>query len=130
HQDDDLEFVECFVDTPLEICEQRDIKGLYKKARAGEVKKFTGVNQNYEVPENPELVLKAGSESIEHCVQKVIDLLVRKVGLPFIFAFSADDHYSQNIISLDTIADVHELFIEEKDQDKEKARAKQLPSID
>lgn len=79
HEKDDLIFIECFVDTPLEICEQRDIKGLYKKARAGEIKGFTGINQNYEQPLKPDLVLKAGEETIDQCVQKVIDLLIKRV---------------------------------------------------
>lgn len=79
HEKDDLVFIECFVDTPLEICEQRDIKGLYKKARAGEIKGFTGINQKYERPLKPDLVLKAGEETIDQCVQKVIDLLIKRV---------------------------------------------------
>lgn len=79
HEKDGISFIECFVNTPLEICEKRDIKGLYKKARAGEIKGFTGVNQEYERPQNPDLVLEAGVESIDQCVQKVIDLLVKMV---------------------------------------------------
>ncbi len=63
-----LPFVECFVDTPLEVCEQRDPKGLYKKARAGEIKNFTGISDPYEAPANPELVLKAAEHSVAECV--------------------------------------------------------------
>jgi bifunctional enzyme CysN/CysC len=55
------EFVEIFVDTPLEICEQRDPKGLYKKARRGELRNFTGLDSPYERPSNPELVLDAAN---------------------------------------------------------------------
>jgi adenylylsulfate kinase len=56
------DFVEVFVDTPLEICEKRDPKGLYKKARAGEIKNFTGISDPYEVPENPEIHLRGGDD--------------------------------------------------------------------
>ena len=79
HEKDGLAFIECFVDTPLEVCEQRDVKGLYKKARAGEIKVFTGINQEYERPEHPDLVLRTHTEKLEQCVQKVIDLLIKKV---------------------------------------------------
>lgn len=79
HEKDGLVFIECFVDTSLEICERRDVKGLYKKARAGKISGFTGIDQEYEKPQDPDLVLHAGVESIEECVQKVINMLVRKV---------------------------------------------------
>ena len=58
HAEADLPFVEVFVDTPIELCEQRDPKGLYKKARAGEIKGFTGIDDPYEPPTAPELVLR------------------------------------------------------------------------
>jgi adenylylsulfate kinase len=57
------DFVEVFVDTPLEVCERRDPKGLYKKARAGEIKNFTGISDRYEPPENPEIVIRGGDDS-------------------------------------------------------------------
>ena len=75
HAEGDLGFVECFVDTSLEVCEQRDPKGLYKKARAGEIKGFTGIDDPYEAPSAAELVLKAGEQSVEDCVAKVLDYL-------------------------------------------------------
>lgn len=81
HEDANLFFIECFVDTPLEVCEQRDIKGLYKRARAGEIKGFTGINQEYERPVNPDIVLKTDIETLDQCVERVIDLLVKKVKL-------------------------------------------------
>lgn len=81
HEKDSIVFIECFVDTPLDVCEQRDVKGLYKKARAGEIKGFTGINQDYERPENPDLVLKASEDTIDQCVQKVIDLLIKRVSV-------------------------------------------------
>lgn len=66
------EFVEVFVDTPIEVCETRDTKGLYKKARAGEIKNFTGFDSAYEIPENPEIVLKTDEHSAEECADQII----------------------------------------------------------
>jgi len=74
------EFVEIFVDTPLEICEARDPKGLYKKARAGELRNFTGIDSDYEAPEAAEIVLKSGEQDVETLVQQVIDYLDRMQG--------------------------------------------------
>ncbi|MEJ2544918.1 MAG: adenylyl-sulfate kinase [Calditrichaceae bacterium] len=68
-------FVEIYVEVPLEIAEQRDPKGLYKKARAGEIKEFTGISAPYEKPENAELVVNTGDKSLEESVQVVIDYL-------------------------------------------------------
>ena len=59
------EFIEVFVDAPLEVCEQRDPKGLYRKARAGEIKNFTGIDSAYEPPEQSEIVLKTGERSVD-----------------------------------------------------------------
>jgi len=70
------DFVEVFADAPLDVCEQRDVKGLYAKARAGEIKGFTGVDDPYEPPPRPEVVCKTGEESVEQSTQKVIDKLV------------------------------------------------------
>ena len=81
HEMNQLPFFEVFIDTPIEICEQRDVKGLYKKARAGTIPNFTGISSQYEKPLKPDLVLKAGEDSIEDCVQKVIDLLVKNVSI-------------------------------------------------
>ena len=67
------DFVEIFVDTPIDICEQRDPKGLYKKARSGELKGFTGIDDPYEVPLQPELVLDGGTKTPEQLAQEVID---------------------------------------------------------
>lgn len=69
------EFIEIFVDTPIEICEERDTKGLYKKARAGEIKNLTGIGSAYEVPENPEIVLKTAEHSAEECADQIIAYL-------------------------------------------------------
>ncbi|MDP3696157.1 MAG: adenylyl-sulfate kinase, partial [Desulfocapsaceae bacterium] len=68
-------FLEIYCACPLAICEQRDVKGLYKKARAGLIKNYTGISSPYETPEYPDLRLESGSESLEECVEKVISLL-------------------------------------------------------
>lgn len=72
------EFLEVLVDTPLEICEQRDPKGLYKKARAGELRGFTGIDAPYEPPQSPELVLAAGFKAPDALADEVIALLEDK----------------------------------------------------
>lgn len=68
-------FIEVHVATSLEACEARDVKGLYAKARAGEIKGFTGIDDPYEAPESAELTLDTAGKSIDACVQEVIDLL-------------------------------------------------------
>lgn len=70
HQADDLPFIEVFVDTPLDVCEERDPKKLYAKARRGEIRNFTGIDSPYEVPEHPELVItpKASPEISAHVI--------------------------------------------------------------
>ena len=70
------EFIEVFVDTPIEICEQRDPKGLYKKARAGEIKDFTGIDSDYDIPQSPQIHLKTENLSIEQCAQQIVDYLI------------------------------------------------------
>ena len=72
---DEDEFVEIFVDTPLEVCEARDPKGLYQKARAGELKNFTGIDSDYETPLNAEITLKAGEDKVEAMVDQIIGYL-------------------------------------------------------
>lgn len=71
HEDAGLAFVEVFVDTPIEVCEQRDPKGLYKKARAGEIAGFTGVDDPYEPPQRAEVVLATERMDVEECVKVV-----------------------------------------------------------
>ena len=65
------EFVEIYCQCPVEVCEQRDTKGLYKKARAGEIGQFTGISSPYEVPDTPELVVNTSERSLQDCVQQV-----------------------------------------------------------
>lgn len=74
----DGEFIEVFVNVPLEICEQRDPKGLYKKARAGEIKNFTGIDSLYEAPESPEIDLPAGELNVSQLVDLMIESLDKK----------------------------------------------------
>lgn len=74
----DGEFVEIYMETPLSVCEQRDPKGLYKKARQGEIKNFTGVDSNYEAPESAEITLNTAEDDVDACVDKVIAYLKNK----------------------------------------------------
>ncbi len=66
------EFIEVFIDTPLEICESRDPKGLYKKARKGEIPNFTGISSPYEAPIKPEIHIKAGETTLEEAVEQIL----------------------------------------------------------
>ncbi|MDG4721785.1 MULTISPECIES: sulfate adenylyltransferase subunit CysN [Thalassospira] len=66
------EFIEVFIDTPLEVCEQRDVKGLYKKARAGEIANFTGISSPYERPENAEIVVNTTDQSAEEAAEQIV----------------------------------------------------------
>jgi len=70
------DFFEIYCDTSIEICEKRDVKGLYKKARAGEIVEFTRISSPYEKPESPELVLNTGAEPLDVCVQEVVRKIV------------------------------------------------------
>ena len=77
---DEGRFVEVFVDCPLEVCEARDTKGLYQKARAGEIKEFTGISAPYEAPVQPELTVNTSELTVEECTERVIDRL-ENIGL-------------------------------------------------
>ncbi|XP_064614710.1 bifunctional 3'-phosphoadenosine 5'-phosphosulfate synthase-like isoform X3 [Liolophura sinensis] len=112
HAESNLPFVECYVNTPLNVCEARDVKGLYKKARAGEIKGFTGVDSSYEAPENPDVTLKAGDLSVDECVQEIVKLLVDKEILP-----SAVKN------------NVRELMVPENRVEAAKAEAEALPAL-
>jgi len=72
------DFIEIYCNASLEVCESRDVKGLYKRARAGEIKNYTGIDSPYEAPDNPELVINTESESLEESITKVIDFLKSK----------------------------------------------------
>ena len=70
------EFIEVFIDTPINICEQRDPKGLYKKARAGEIKDFTGIDSSYDIPQAPQIHVKTAEQSIAQCAKQIVDHLI------------------------------------------------------
>lgn len=78
HDEAGLFFVEIFIDAPIEICEQRDPKGLYKKARRGEIRGFTGIDDPYEPPENPELIIQSGELTPQEGAMKLLGYLVEK----------------------------------------------------
>ena len=73
------DFLEVFVNTPLEVCEERDVKGLYAKARKGEIKNFTGISAPFEAPEHPALLLDTSKLSLEESVNKLLELILPKV---------------------------------------------------
>ena len=73
--DDPIIFIEVFVDIPVEVAEERDPKGLYKKARAGEIPNFTGISAPYEAPENPEIHIRTDQLTVEECVAKIVAYL-------------------------------------------------------
>ncbi|HKZ46839.1 MAG TPA: adenylyl-sulfate kinase, partial [Thermodesulfobacteriota bacterium] len=74
----DGEFIEVYVKCPLDVCEQRDTKGLYKKARAGEVKEFTGISAPYEEPLNPEITIDTSKLSVEESTKAILSYLEEK----------------------------------------------------
>jgi adenylylsulfate kinase len=78
----DGDFVEVLVRCPVEVCEERDVKGLYRRARAGEIKDFTGISSPYEEPEAPELVIETHRQGLGECVEQVIGLLRARGVLP------------------------------------------------
>jgi adenylylsulfate kinase len=70
------DFIEVYCQASLDVCEQRDVKGLYKRARTGEIAEFTGISSPYEPPETPEMVIKTGEMALEECVNQVIQYLL------------------------------------------------------
>jgi len=103
------------VDTPLNICEQRDVKGLYKKARQGSIKGFTGVDQEYEKPETPDLVVKTVDCTVEESMLQVVELLEEHEIIPT--ALRSSDM-------------VEELFVPENRLEAAKEEALHLPSLE
>jgi len=71
--------VRIFVDCPLEVCEKRDVKGLYKRARLGEIKKFTGISSPFEIPKESELVLKTAENTIEELIGMILEFILPKI---------------------------------------------------
>ncbi|XP_046431941.1 bifunctional 3'-phosphoadenosine 5'-phosphosulfate synthase isoform X2 [Neodiprion fabricii] len=82
HKDSDLPFFEIFVDTPFKVCEARDVKGLYKKARQGAIKGFTGIDQSYERPSNPDLVVTTENLTVEESTAMVVEFLEKQGIIP------------------------------------------------
>ena len=76
------DFIEIYCRCPIEVCEQRDVKGLYRRARAGEIRDFTGISSPYEEPENPELAVDTGSMPLDQCVDQVIGYLQDREVIP------------------------------------------------
>ncbi len=72
------DFVEIYCDCPLSVCEDRDVKGLYRRAKAGEIKYFTGISSPYEEPKQAELVIKTGEKSIDECVDQILEYLIER----------------------------------------------------
>ena len=72
-------FIEIFVNTSIEECERRDVKGLYKKARAGEIKNFTGINAPYEPPQSPDIIIKTEEEDLQSAVKKIITFVQNRI---------------------------------------------------
>ncbi|XP_046392025.1 bifunctional 3'-phosphoadenosine 5'-phosphosulfate synthase 2 isoform X4 [Ischnura elegans] len=121
HKESELPFFEVFVNTPLNVCETRDTKGLYKKAREGSIKGFTGVDQAYEKPEHPDLVVKTVGCTVEETTLQVVDLLEEHGIIP-----KGINRPGESILGLDR---VEELFVSEnrlEDARKEAETLKQL----
>jgi adenylylsulfate kinase len=72
-------YFEVFVNCPVEVCEQRDVKGLYAKARAGEIKEFTGISAPFDEPTNPDLILNTDKETLENSQEKVLNALLKRI---------------------------------------------------
>lgn len=75
----DVNFVEIYINTSVEECERRDVKGLYKKARAGEIKNMTGISAPYEAPETPDIEIKTEEESVDQAVERIIEFITPKL---------------------------------------------------
>lgn len=74
-------YIEVFVDTPLKVCEQRDVKGLYKKARAGEIKNFTGIDSAYEIPVSPDIIIQTHVLSVNDSLDLLLSVVEKKIAL-------------------------------------------------
>lgn len=73
------DFIEVYVNTPLEVCEERDVKGLYAKARKGNIKNFTGISAPFEAPAHPDLCLDTSALSLKECVDRLLDLILKRI---------------------------------------------------
>jgi adenylylsulfate kinase len=77
----DNDFIEVYLNTPLEVCEQRDTKGLYKRARAGEIPDFTGISAPFDVPENPDVMVDTSKLSVRECVDEIFGEIIDRITL-------------------------------------------------
>jgi len=113
HNKSNLPFVEVFVDTPLPVCERRDVKGLYRKARQGEIKGFTGIDSPYEPPENPEVNVKTAEYSVTECMMLIVKELIQ-----------------QEIIPYESALPVRELFVNLDNRELLKSKAESMPAVE
>ncbi|CAB0011469.1 unnamed protein product [Nesidiocoris tenuis] len=113
HKDNDLPFFEVFIDTPIDVCEERDVKGLYKKARQGMIKGFTGVDQPYEKPTSPDLILDTVGSTVGDCSMTVVKLLQDNGILP----------------DIGTVDEIKELFVPQEKLALTLAESKTLPYL-
>ncbi|EFN75452.1 bifunctional 3'-phosphoadenosine 5'-phosphosulfate synthase [Harpegnathos saltator] len=104
HEKADLPFFEVFIEASLQVCESRDIKGLYKKARQGLIKGFTGIDQNYDVPTEPDLVVNTENTSVQQSTERIIDFLQRKQIIPEFYGFTRP--LEELFVSDDRLADI------------------------
>lgn len=74
----DADFIEIYCDAPIEVCEARDVKGMYKKARAGQIAEFTGISSPYEAPDHPEIVVETGQVGLDDCVRRIMSELEQR----------------------------------------------------
>nr|XP_023025472.1 bifunctional 3'-phosphoadenosine 5'-phosphosulfate synthase 2-like [Leptinotarsa decemlineata] len=131
HENSGLPFFEVFVDTPLNVCEERDIKGLYKKARQGLIKGFTGIDQEYQKPEHPELVLKTVSASIAESVELVLEMLTENEIIPkYLDSTQVNGMSNGDVFSGKHDITVPELFVPEHKLKETLLEAEKNPKLD
>lgn len=113
HEEAGLKFIEVHVATPINVCEERDVKGLYQKARAGIIKGFTGIDDPYEAPVSPDITLHSYKDSVADCVQQVVSYLQQ-----------------HDIVPFDCVDTVRELFVPAHKVDEVRAEANSLPQLE
>lgn len=115
HEDSELPFFEIFVNASLKICEARDVKGLYKKARSGIIKGFTGIDQKYEIPIKPDLIVNTENATLEESTARVIEFLENRSIIPKMYGLGRS---------------VHELFVPESMIEDVEKEAQNLQAIE
>lgn len=113
HEASNLKFYELYLNTPINVCETRDVKGLYKKAREGKIKGFTGVDQTYEPPTKPDLLVRAGELTVDECVQDIVHLLME-----------------DGVVPRGAVSAVRELMVPEAKRAEAQKEAEALPAVD